>query len=67
MRLLFNGRSFRIVQMGPDFLFVDSPADHPPTRATIELQVDGSRRTWQVNLPEGMKVGYERVALGTSG
>jgi hypothetical protein len=64
MRLLLNGMSFRIAQMGPDFLFVDSPADHPPTRATIELQVDDSHRTWEVNLPHGMKSGDERVALG---
>ena len=65
MRLLVNGTSFRIAQMGPDFLFVESPADHPPARATIELQVDDARRTWEVNLPHGMKAGDERVALGT--
>ena len=64
MRLRLNGTSFRIAQMGPDFLFVDSPVDHPPTRATIELQVDDSQRMWEVNLPHGMKAGNERVALG---
>jgi len=64
MRLLLNGMSFRIEQMGPDFLFVESPDNHPPTRATIEMQVDGAHRTWEVNLPQGMKAGDERVALG---
>ena len=63
MRLLVNGTSFRIAQMGPDFLFVESPSDHPPARAIIEMQVDGSQRTWEVLLPQGMKSGNERVVL----
>lgn len=63
MRLLVNGVSFRIAQMGPDFLFVESPRDHPPAHATIELQVDDAQRAWEVNLPHGMKAGDERVAL----
>jgi hypothetical protein len=49
--------------MGPDFLFVDSPSDHPPTHGIIELQVDDSQRSWEVNLPNGMKAGDKRVAL----
>jgi hypothetical protein len=67
MRLLLDGRSFRIAQMGPDFLFVESPGDHPPTRATIEMQVDGSQRTWEVNLPQGLKAGEPRVCLAFAG
>jgi hypothetical protein len=64
MRLYVNGMSFRIAQMGPDFLFVEAPSDHPPARATIELHVDESERSWEVNLPQGMKSGDERVMLG---
>ncbi|MCW5558503.1 MAG: hypothetical protein KIT22_11820 [Verrucomicrobiae bacterium] len=67
MRLLLNGTSFRIAQMGPDFLFVESPADHAPTRATIEMQVDELRQAWEVNLPEGMKACDERVVLSPTG
>ena len=67
MRLLVNGVSFRIAQMGPDFLFVEAPGDHPPARATIELQVDDALRTWEVNLPHGMKAGDERVVLAALG
>ena len=63
MRLLVNGTSFRIAQMGPDFLFIESPADHPPARAIIELQVDDARRTWEVDLPLGITAGQERVSL----
>ncbi|HLP77761.1 MAG TPA: hypothetical protein VK327_12685 [Candidatus Paceibacterota bacterium] len=67
MRLLLNGMSFRITQMGPDFLFVEAPSDHPPMRAVIQLQVDDSHRSWEVNLPRGMKAGDERVVLAPVG
>jgi hypothetical protein len=67
MRLLLNGVSFRIAQMGPDFLFIESPSTQPPARATIELQVDDARRTWEVNLPQGIKAGDERVVLAAIG
>ena len=67
MRLLVNGLSFRIAQMGPDFLLVESPGDHAPARAMIELQVDDTQRTWEVNLPQGMKAGDQRVSLGAIG
>jgi hypothetical protein len=67
MRLCLNGLSFRIAQMGPDFLFVESPGDHPPTHAIIELQVDDAQRSWEVNLPHGMKAGDERVVLAAVG
>lgn len=67
MRLLLDDQSFRIAQMGPDFLFVESPENHPPCRAAIELQVDGSRRVWEVDLPQGMRFGETRVSLGVIG
>ena len=67
MRLLVNGMTFRIAQMGPDFLFVESPKDHPPARATIELQVDDNQRSWEVDLPQGMKAGDQRVSLSAIG
>ena len=67
MRLVLNGRNFRIAQMGPDFLLIDSPDNHPPSRATIELTIDDSRRTWDVELPLGMSCDEERVMLGSVG
>ena len=67
MRLLLNGTTFRIAQMEPDFLFVESPKDRPPARATIELQVDESHRSWEVNLPQGIKAGDTRVILAAIG
>ena len=63
MRLLVNGGSIGITQMGPDFLFVESASDHPPGEATIVLQVDGSERCWKVRLPQGISKDSERVAI----
>ena len=63
MRLIVNGASISITQMGPDFLFVESPADHPPCEGSIVLRVDDSERQWKVSLPEGISKGSRRVAL----
>ncbi len=64
MQLLVNGVSLSISQMGPDFLFIDEPIDHPPSEATIIFQVEGSdERRWQVRLPKGLATGRERVVI----
>jgi hypothetical protein len=66
MQLLVNGNSIRVVQMGPDFLLVEEPFDHPPADASVVLQVDQSERRWNVLLPNGMSVGSRRVAIAAS-
>jgi hypothetical protein len=63
MRLIVDGVTIPIRQMGPDFLFVDSATDHPPGQATILLQVDDSESQWQVMLPEGVSKASTRVPL----
>lgn len=40
MRLLVNGLSLPVAQMGPDFVLLDSPVNHPPAAASVVLQVD---------------------------
>src|SRR5258706_3453181 len=66
MRLIVNGSSISITQMGPDFLFVESTSDHPPGDATIVLQVDDSERQWRVRLPGGIFQDFKRVAVALS-
>jgi len=66
MRLIVNGSSISITQMGPDFLFVESTSDQPPCEATIVLRVDDSERQWRVRLPEGISKGLKRVALAVA-
>lgn len=63
MRLLVNGFSLPVKQMGRDFLLVDSPANHPPTDASLILKVDQSERCWNVRLPEGISATSKRVAI----
>lgn len=63
MRLLFNGHVLPVAQIGPDFLFVDQPVNHPPTAASVVLQVDQSERRWNVRLPAGMSAGVRKVMI----
>ncbi len=63
MRLLVSGRSFPVAQMGPDFVLLESPVNHPPAHASVELQVDQSKRSWNVLLPNGISADTKRVVI----
>jgi hypothetical protein len=63
MRLLVDGGSIPVEQLGPDFLLVDAPFDLPPSDASVVLQVDQSERRWNVRLPHGISAGSKRVAI----
>lgn len=63
MRLLLNGTSIPVVQMGPDFLILQSATEHPPGDATLELCVDASERRWPVRLPQGISPASRTVAI----
>lgn len=66
MRLLVNGTSISVIQMGPDFVLVDAPFDHPSGDASVVLQVDQSERRWNVRLPDGISADSKRVAIAAS-
>ena len=63
MKLLVNGSSIPVAQMGPDFLLVTEAIDHPPTDASVVMQVDESERRWNVRLPNGISSRSKRVAI----
>lgn len=63
MRLLVNGSSIPVVQMGPDFLILQSATEHPPSDATIELCVDANERRWEVRLPDGISSASRTVTI----
>jgi hypothetical protein len=63
MKLLVNGSSIPVAQMGPDFLLVTESSDHRPTNASIVMQVDGTERRWDVRLPNGISLVSKRVAI----
>ncbi len=64
MHLRVNGQTFSIGQLGPDFLILDDPADHPPARGEVMVSIDGRERRWSVWLPEGVRAGRGMTAIG---
>ena len=52
--------------MGPDFLLLDAPFDHPPGDASLVFRVEESERRWKVRLPDGISADSKRVALALS-
>ena len=54
-----------MAQLGPGFLLLDMPSDHPPGMASIILRVDQSEKRWDVRLPDGISAGTKRVNIVT--
>jgi hypothetical protein len=61
--LLLDGHSVPVAQLGPGFLILDAPGNHPPGEGRLVLRVDQSERTWSVRLPNGICSGSKRVAI----
>jgi hypothetical protein len=61
--LFLDGDAIPVAQLGPGFLLLDDPSDHPPSDARIVLRVDQSERSWPVRLPEGISAECERVLI----
>lgn len=67
MKLLVNGLSLPVAQMGPDFVLLDEPVNHEPATAIMVLQVDSSERRWNVRLPDGISTTSTRVQIAAIG
>jgi hypothetical protein len=63
MDLHVNGHVLPIAQLGPDFLILRNPVDHPPTDAEIALSIDGHESRWPVRLQEGLSVSQRRTRI----
>ena len=63
MHLLIEGVSLPVGQLGPDFLLLKAPLDHPPAQATLVVRVDENEHRWQVDLPEGISAATRRVVI----
>ena len=63
MRLLLGNLSLPVGQLGPDFLLLKTPLEHPPAQATLVVRVDENERRWQVDLPDGISAATRRVAI----
>jgi hypothetical protein len=63
MELRLNGHILPIGQLGPDFLVLRNPIDHPPTDGEIALSIDGHEDRWPVRLPDGLSGSQTRARI----
>jgi hypothetical protein len=63
MELRLNGHVLPIAQLGPDFLILQHPVDHPAAEGEIFLSIDGRERRWVVRLQDGISAAGERVPI----
>ena len=52
-----------IGQMGPDFVILDDPIDHPPSDALLVWSIDGEERRREIRLPEGLAGSKRRTPI----
>jgi hypothetical protein len=63
MTMLKDDICLVISQMGPDFVLLKNPIDHPPSAVTLIMRIDNSERYWNVLLPDGISANKERVQI----
>jgi hypothetical protein len=66
MQLSVNGYVFVIGHLGPDFIILDNPVDHPPAEGEITMSIDGRERRWHVHLPAGIKAEQGETVISAS-
>jgi hypothetical protein len=63
IHLYLNGAGFRVAQLGPDSLILETPIDHPPAEGELVVQVDHDMRRWPIYLAEGIQSGRRHVPI----
>jgi hypothetical protein len=63
IQLWVNGCVFPVAQLGPEFLVLRTPVDHPPCDAEIAMSIDGCESCWSVHLVNGIQVGRRKTAI----
>jgi hypothetical protein len=63
MELRLDGSVLKISDLGPDFLILAQPIDHPPAQAEIVMSVDGKEDRWPVWLPAGLSPASQRTEI----
>jgi hypothetical protein len=66
IHLILKTHIIPVAQLGPDFLLLDAPANHPPGHASVFMRVDQSERRWNIFLPNGISADSKRVAIAPS-
>ncbi len=67
MQLSVNGVVLSIAQLGPDFIILDDPPDHPPAVGEIAVWIDDHERRWNVNLPDGIHADQDETRISYAG
>ena len=63
MHLSVNGHVLTIGHLGPDYVILDNPIDHPPSNAEIHMAVDGKETRWDVYLTDGLSLNSARTRI----
>jgi hypothetical protein len=63
IELRFNGTIIPVAQLGPDFLILDDPVEHPSGEAEIVLRVDENEQRWPVFLPDGLSRDRQTIRI----
>lgn len=57
MALSVNGHVLGVAQLGPDFIVLKDPIDHPAAPAEMALSINGHVKRWPIHLPDGITAG----------
>jgi hypothetical protein len=63
INLTVNGFILPVCQLGPNFLVLKTPIEHPPGEAEIAMSIDGREDRWRVRLPDGIQAGKRKTAI----
>lgn len=63
IHLHVDGQALSVSHLGPDFLILRTPMDHPPCNAEITMSIDGHESRWTVYLSNGIQVGRCKTAI----
>ena len=56
LELRIGEQLFELAEIGPGTIFLRNPVFLPPCEAEIVMYVDGRRRCWQIELPDGLSI-----------
>jgi hypothetical protein len=63
IHLHLNGHVLPVAQLGPNFLMLAEPIDHPPADAEISMSIDRIEQRWPVRLVDGISATGSRTPI----
>ena len=53
-----------VAQLGPRFILAESARDYPPGEGVLRVRVDEEEHCWLVDVPAGVRAGWQRTTIG---